>query len=104
SVNLGDVAAVFWNCACELIPRLRDCASAKGIAQAASSESRINALQSSCALMEESPCFFMVLAFVVGENHRSNPLRVQTDAHDEEEQHRCARNGRCASRLFIEKW
>src|SRR5438552_3205357 len=54
---------------CLLVPRLRDCASANGIAQTARSESRISALQRRCALIECFVCFFIcvlssqVLAF-----------------------------------------
>src|SRR5438876_1823701 len=46
---------------------LRD-ASANGIAQTARSRSRINALQSRCALIECLICFFIVLALVIFED------------------------------------
>jgi hypothetical protein len=50
-----------------VVPRLRDCASANGIALTATSESRINALRRICALIEGLICFFIVLALVIFE-------------------------------------
>src|SRR2546430_14235494 len=52
---------------CFAVPRLRDCASANGIAQTANSVRRISALQRRCALIEEF-CFFIVLSFEFWEN------------------------------------
>src|SRR5436309_9221659 len=43
------------------------CANANGIAQTASSASRISALQRKCALMEGLRCFFIVFALVIFE-------------------------------------
>ena len=51
---------------CLVVPRLRDCASATGIAHTPISESRISALQRRCALMEELICFFMNRLFASG--------------------------------------
>src|SRR5436190_8552713 len=51
---------------CLRVPRLRDCASANGIAQTARSESRVSALQRRCALIECLVCFFIsVLSYGV---------------------------------------
>jgi len=55
-----------------IFPRLRDCASANGIAQIARSESRISALRRRCALMEGLICFFT--SRVRCTHHRRNTL------------------------------
>src|SRR5438094_9355829 len=54
---------------CLVVPRLRDCASANGMAQMARSRSRMSALQRRCALIEEF-CFFIVLSLEFWENSR----------------------------------
>src|SRR5216117_545560 len=56
---------------CFVVPRLRDCASANGIAQTARSESKMSALQRRCALIEEF-CFFIVLSLESWENSRKH--------------------------------
>src|SRR5438093_4967393 len=66
--GLGDSIPGFCNCAlCLLVPRLRDCASANGIAQAERSASRINGDRRICALIEGLICFFISFALVVFE-------------------------------------
>src|SRR5437762_14210775 len=65
---------------CFAVPRLRDCASANGIAQTANSVRRISALQRRCVLIEEF-CFFIVLSVEFGRIPGSNPLPVQMCVH-----------------------
>src|SRR5437879_2541473 len=75
------------------------CASANGIAQTARSESRMSALQSRCALIEEF-CFFIVLSLSsFGRIHGSNPLCVQVCVHRGE--HACSEKHERASRFFL---
>src|SRR6058998_1315951 len=60
-----NAGCAFWDCVFCLT--LFRCASANGSAQTATSESRINALQSRCALIEGLICFFISLALVIFE-------------------------------------
>src|SRR5206468_10362858 len=60
-----NAGCAFWDCVFCLT--LFRCASANGIAHTATSESRINALQSRCALIEGLICFFISLALVIFE-------------------------------------
>jgi hypothetical protein len=60
---------------CLLVPRLRDCASVNGIAQTASSESRINALRSRCALMDGLACLFIFCWRELESSNHPRPTR-----------------------------
>src|SRR5438477_8893325 len=74
------------------------CASANGIAQTARSESRMSALQSRCALIEEF-CFFIVLSVEFWENSRKQSAactNVRTSWEDV-----CSEKCESASRSFL---
>src|SRR6266496_336666 len=84
---MGNLARAFAAALCcvrvgvaTLCLRAPRCPSANGIAQTATSESKISALQRRCALMEEF-CFFMVLSLVICEIRGSNPRRVLVGVH-----------------------
>src|SRR5881397_614198 len=68
SARIADAATLRF-----AVPRLRDCASANGIALTATSASRINALRRICALIEGLICFFISLALVIFEVETDSP-------------------------------